>query len=146
MWLNARRDTTCIFSVYKIQIEMNFHISALTIIVTSAFLAACGGGGDNASTTSNSAPTVAYSKTETIQEGQLLSVTLPAGKYRAEITSSNNGVIVSWVGGSQCAKSIEVIEYANNCELTIQGQLLVENPTTLGLGGAEIATVKILKL
>ena len=125
---------------------MHINKSILSIVAASGFLAACGGGGDGASNAASAAPTAVYNKTETIQEGQQLSVTLPPGNYRAEITASNNGVVVSWVGGSQCAKSVEAVEYGFNCDLSIQGQLVIENPTTFGLGSAEITTVKILKL
>ena len=63
----------------------------LAVLVMAMGIAACGGGsGGN---------DVVYDKTITIAEGQQLSVILPAGSYRADITSNNKGVVVSWVAG-----------------------------------------------
>ena len=111
----------------------------IATIATTMVIAACGGGGDGSNN-------VVYNQTNTISENQQLSVILPAGTYRADITSSNNGVITSWVGGNSCATSAETKAYSASCNLVIQGQLLVLNPTLLGLGGDEIVTVLVTRL
>ncbi|MFG6447256.1 hypothetical protein ACG0Z6_03255 [Roseateles sp. BYS180W] len=115
---------------------------------TKAFLAlatvaltACGGGEGGDSNGNN----VVVNESVTLSEGMFRSYTLSAGNYQAEVTSSTNGVIVEWVGGNNCAKSAEVKAYSQSCQLTINGQLLVTNPTVLGLGGSEIVTVKVTK-
>ena len=111
-----------------------FRISLPTSFLCMA-LAACGGGSD-----SNSI--VVYNDVKTISEGQQLSVILPPGTYKADISSSNHGVVVSWVGGD-CPTSNETKAISATCTLTIKGQLLILNPTTFGLGGDEITTIKV---
>ena len=110
----------------------------LVLVSFAALLTACGGGGDDE-------PTTVYNRTETLFEGYQLSLTLPAGTYRAEITASNNGVGINWVGGSACSNYSEVRTYAADCTMSAQGQLVISNPTLLGLGGSEIVTIKVTK-
>ena len=111
-----------------------FRISLQTSSLCMA-LAACGGGSDSSSI-------VVYDDVKIISEGQQLSVPLSAGTYKAEISSSNHGVVVSWVGGN-CPTSNETKAISVTCTLAIKGQLLILNPTTFGLGGDEIATLKV---
>ena len=117
---------------------MTLSFTRLALISTVAFLTACGGGSDDE-------PTTVYNRTETISEGYQLSLTLPAGTYRAEITASNNGVGINWVGGTACSNDSEVRTYAADCTMSAQGQLVISNPTLLGLGGSEIVTIKVTK-
>lgn len=114
--------------------------STLALISLALTLASCGGGDNNDKS-------VVVSESRTLTEGTQLSYTLAAGNYSVEITSSNNGVRVSWVGGSGagCTASAEVKTYTSTCELSIQGQLIALNPTTLGLGGSEIVSVKVTR-
>jgi hypothetical protein len=70
--------------------------TTIGLITLITGLTGCGGGTDTTAT----APQPIVSETQTIAEGMQMSYTLPAGAYRAEITSSNNGIIASWVGGS----------------------------------------------
>ncbi len=105
------------------------------------FLAGCGGGGDDDSGRE------VVSESRPIGEGVALSYTLPAATYAIEVTSSNNGVVVSWLGGSGagCATSTEVKTYQTTCTLSIQGQLIITNPTTFGLGGAENVSIRVTR-
>ena len=114
------------------------------VFVGALLLAGCGGGStsDPAATTSP----IIINEVQTLQEGTQLSYPMVAGNYLAEITSSNNGVVISWPGGANCATSPEVKTYSSSCVLTSQGQLVIVNPTLLGLGGAEIVTIKVTKL
>jgi hypothetical protein len=112
-------------------------IKGFTSCVIALTLSACGGGDDGSST-------VVVNETKTISEGYYVSYTLDAGTYTAEITASNNGVKVAWVGGS-CTNSDEVKSYKSTCQLTTKGQLTVTNPTVFGLGGDEITTIKVSK-
>jgi len=111
----------------------------LQILVLSIALGGCGGDGDDGREVAN--------ETQTLGEGVQLSYTLPAATYRAEITSSNNGVVVSWVGGSGagCAASVETKTYTSTCTLSLQGQVVIQNPTTFGLGGSEVVTVRLVR-
>jgi hypothetical protein len=102
-------------------------------------LVACGGGGDNQSADEDvkaSSTTQIVSETKTLVEGVQLSYTLSAGTYMANITSSNNGVIVSWPGGTNCQTSSETKVYSASCTFAAQGQIVISNPTTFGLGGS----------
>ncbi len=112
----------------------------LLVCAMAATLAACGGGDSD-----DGKEVVSDSKT--LAEGVVVSYTLPAGTYTAEITSSNNGVQVSWIGGSGsgCGTSSEVKTYKSTCNLSIQGQLTVTNPTTFGLGGSEIVSIRVTR-
>lgn len=111
--------------------------TALAIVATAA-LAACGGG-DSETRIQD------VNDTQTIGEGAYITYTLPAGQYNAQISASNNGVVVEWIGGSNCATSAEVKSYSQTCTLNQQGQLKILNPTLLGLGGSEYVTVKIVQ-
>ena len=98
-------------------------------------LAACGGGGSDDAN-------VLVNDQQRIPEGVQLSYPLPVGNYSAEITASNNGVNIAWVGGT-CQSASETKSYKQTCQLTQAGQLVVSNPTTLGLGGDELVTVRV---
>jgi len=115
--------------------------SVFAVIAACAMLSGCGGGGEDKS----SPPVVSESKT--LADGTQLSYTLSAGTYSVEVTSSNNGVVVSWLGGSGsgCASSAESKALTMTCTLSIQGQLLITNPTTFGLGASEIVSIRVTK-
>lgn len=110
----------------------------LRILISSPLIAlamaGCGGGSDG---------TVVANETKTIAEGSYLTYALPAGKYEAQVSSSNNGVAVEWIGSSNCGKSGEIKTHDYACTLTQTGQLKITNPTTLFLGGDEFVTVKV---
>lgn len=114
------------------------NFSAIAAILLSSILSACGGGDE-------SSPVVVVNESQTLTEGTQASYTLPAGTYHAEITASNNGVVMNWLGGSACATSTEIKTYNVTCSLSIAGQLTILNPTLLGLGGPEVVTIKITK-
>lgn len=116
-------------------------ISKYATFTTAILLvSACGGGN------SDSGHQAVYNQTHILAEGEQISITLQKGRYRAEITSNNNGVIVSWIGESLCPTSSETKEYSADCNLGIQGQLTVTNPTTFGLGGSETTSIKVYQL
>jgi hypothetical protein len=119
---------------------MDFKKHALVLCLAASQIAGCGGGSDD----DNGAQQV-VARTETLAEGTQLSYTLAAGTYNANITASNNGVIVSWPGGNNCATSAETRAYSGTCTLSAQAQIVILNPTTFGLGGSEITTISITK-
>ena len=112
-------------------------LARLSFLSLSLLLSACGGGG--------SEPQTVVDAQKSLAEGTQLSYALKAGTYTAHITSSNNGVEVSWVGGSNCNSSSETKSYSGSCVLPATGQLVIVNPTVFGLGGAEIITVQLVK-
>lgn len=107
-------------------------------IMISAFFTGCGGGDDE------DLSLTVYNKTISIEEGFYYTISLEDGTYNAEITSSNNGVSVEWIGGD-CKDVNETKSYTAECTLSINGQVKISNPTLLGLGGSEHVTVKIKK-
>ncbi|TBO32556.1 hypothetical protein EYS42_05035 [Aquabacterium lacunae] len=120
-------------------------LKSIAILAPLCFLAACGGGGDGAGSTASNDLVLRESKV--LEEGASFSMRLTPGTYKANVTSSSSGVVVTWVGDSQgCGKSGEVKVYSQICTFTITGQLLVANPTTFGLGAQEIVTVEVFKL
>ncbi len=70
---------------------------------------------------------------------------IPAGKYRLELTASNDGDTVEWIG-SNCPATQAMTSLSASCEMPRDGQLLVTNPTTLGLGAASMTTVKLTRV
>ena len=114
--------------------------SALAYAFVSLLISGCGGGGDG-----GGGSTTVVHRTETIAEGSTLSLSLPAGTYHAEITASNNGVDVTWVGGSGCLSSHESKVYTASCVLPIAGQLTILNYSLLGLGSAEVTTINVTR-
>ena len=118
---------------------MKIKIALLSSLVV--LFAGCGGGSD--ATGSNLTESVIVKESQVLSEGISVSYPLPAGTYTAEITSSNNGVKIQWIGNATCAASTEVKSYSNSCTLSQQGQLNISNPTLLGLGGEEIVTIKV---
>jgi hypothetical protein len=115
-------------------------LAALTCAAFAFGLTGCGGGsgdGDGSGTV--------IDEQQTISEGGQVSYQLPAGTYDATITSSNNGVVISWPGGSNCPSSAETKSYSGTCLIPASGQLVITNPTLLGLGGDEISAIKVNK-
>jgi hypothetical protein len=128
----------CISSIYIAELGISLkHLRLIlgTIAATTA-LAACGGGDSDVSST-------LIDKQVTVSEGTQVAYSLSAGKYYATITSSNNGVIISWPGSSNCPTSSETTYYSASCVIQASGQLVINNPTLLGLGGSEIVHIKL---
>lgn len=116
----------------------------ITLIAPVCLLVACGGGGSSSS--SSASNELVFRESQVLEEGATYSWTLPAGTYKANVTSSSSGVVVSWVGGGAgCTQSGEVKVHSQTCTLVIAGQLLVKNPTTFGLGSSEIASVEVFR-
>lgn len=111
-------------------------LARLSAISLALSLSACGGGGESQTV---------VNEQHTLVEGATRSYAIKAGTYTAHITSSNNGVEVSWVGGTNCNDSSETKSYSGSCVLPATGQLVIVNPTVFGLGGAEIITVQLVK-
>ncbi len=106
----------------------------------AALLVAGCGGGDSF------VQVVIVDETRTLAEGGQLSYPLAIGTYRAEITSSRNGVAVVWVGGTGCQSATETRTYSASCSVDALGALGIVNPTLLGAPGDEMLTIKITRL
>ncbi len=109
-------------------------------LCASLLLTACGGGSDDLPAG------VVADRFETLSEGQYIAFSLPKATYTIEVSANNHGVVVSWVNGSGCTTSAERLVYAATCTLAGDGQVIVTNPTTFGLGGAETVTIKVTRL
>lgn len=102
-------------------------------------VAGCGGG-------DSFVQVVIVDETRTLAEGGQVSFPLAVGTYRAEITSSRNGVAVVWVGGTGCAGATETKAYNASCSVDAVGALGLVNPTLLGVPGDEVVSIKITRL
>src|SRR5262245_34138095 len=80
-----------------------------------------------------------------LKDGESMSWQLPAGTYRLELTASDDGDSVEWIGGN-CPATQAMRSLATTCEMPRDGQLVVRNPTTFGLGAASMTTVKLTRV
>lgn len=111
----------------------------LIAVGTAVLVSACGGGG-------SVVQIVVVDETRTLAEGAQVSYPLAIGTYRAEITSSRNGVAVIWVGGTGCQNVTETKAYNATCSVDTVGALTLVNPTLLGIPGDEVVSVKVTRL
>lgn len=111
----------------------------LPALAAAAFLSACGGG-------DSVVQIIVVDETRTLVEGAQLSYPLALGTYRAEITSSRNGVAVVWLGGTACQSATETRSYNATCVVDAVGALGLVNPTLLGLPGDEVVSIKVTRL
>jgi hypothetical protein len=109
-----------------------FMIGALSLL-----LVACGGGSDT--------PVPVIEENRTLSEGAQLSYPRLVGEYRAEITSSRNGIAIVWLGGSGCQSATEVRSYSASCLIPSIGTLTIVNPTLLGAPGDEVVNVRVFR-
>lgn len=73
-----------------------------------------------------------------LNDGERYNLTLGQGHYAAEVKVESRGttygVTLQWIGGTGCEDRDEAQELTARCTITNTGSLVVENPTTLGLG------------
>jgi hypothetical protein len=80
-----------------------------------------------------------------LADGASVSWKLDPGTYRLELTANNDGATAEWVGAN-CPKTQPMRELSMTCEMPRTGQLIITNPTRLGLGAKVSVTVKVTKL
>ena len=80
-----------------------------------------------------------------LADGSQTSWRLQPGTYRLQMTASGDGASVEWVG-TNCPRASESRNVAMSCELNQPGQLIVGNPTVLGLGTSASVTVHLTRL
>jgi len=118
--------------------------SIVAMLSTAVFLTACGGGGGDGG--GGGTDETIVNEMLKIQEGMKLSYQIKQpGTYRANITASNNGVIVSWPGSTCPGSSAETKVYTASCFFPSTGQLTIYNPTTFSLGADEIVTITLVR-
>jgi hypothetical protein len=82
---------------------------------------------------------------EILKDGAMKVYKLDPGSYKVELTASNDGAQVRWIGAN-CGSSGQVTSLDTACSLDRTGQLLIENPTEYGQGASTSVTVKVTKL
>lgn len=92
-----------------------------------------------------STDTVILEKAMQLQDGSGSSWNLSAGRYKLELSSANGGADVEWIGAS-CTGASESQQYSVICDMLTNGQLIIKNPTLLGLGPSINISVKITSL
>ncbi len=92
-----------------------------------------------------SAPVVVLDTMETIPDGKAISYPVKPGLYRVEMTATGDGASVQWVGAN-CLGAKEQTVFDGTCELLRDGQLVIGNPTTFGLGADTSVTIKLTRL
>lgn len=88
---------------------------------------------------------VVVDELEILADGASKIYKLDPGSYKVEMTASNDGAQVRWVGAS-CGSSGQVTDLETACSLDKTGQLVVENPTEFGQGASTSVTIKVTKL
>ena len=89
--------------------------------------------------------TVVVDQLVVLQEGESQIWKLDTGSYKVEMTASDDGAQVRWIGSS-CGASGQVKELQMACPLETTGQLIVENPTEFGMGASVSVTVKVTQM
>jgi hypothetical protein len=90
--------------------------------------------------------TVIVDRMESLKDGTGVSFKLDPGTYKVDVTASNDGVTVKFIGSSCPGAEKETQNFSTICELTQTGQVTIDNPSTFGAGSGSTVTVKITKL
>lgn len=80
-----------------------------------------------------------------LSDGQAVSWRMEPGRYKVELTATGDGASIEWAGVS-CPPAEEAKQYSTICDFHQQGQVVVTNPTTFGLGQATSVSIKITHL
>ncbi len=110
---------------------------AWALIVTATILCGCN--------VSNLGDRVVMDQLLVLKDGESNIFKLSPGSYRLELTASNDGASVEWIGG-ECQPIPQTKSMTSHCRLSKTGQLIISNPTALGLGASTSCTVKVTKL
>ena len=87
-----------------------------------------------------------------LNDGNRVSWSLNQGKYEIETkvrasNGSGHGVTVTWVGGSSdCKNEAESQEILSRCSIENTGSVVIENPSTFGMGPAADGVVAIYEV
>lgn len=83
---------------------------------------------------------------ESLVDGAERSYSLESGTYRLELTATGDGASVEWLGGDCPSSGGQTQTYSATCDMTQAGQVVISNPTSLGLGAASSVSLKIIRL
>lgn len=89
-------------------------------------------------------PVKVIDEQQQIPDGGSLTWRISSGTYSIRVVSSPDGAKVKWVGAS-CANSGDTKEFNSDCIVRQDAQLVVENPTTLGLGPTNTVLVVLTR-
>ncbi|NOK12576.1 hypothetical protein [Corallococcus exercitus] len=86
-----------------------------------------------------------------LNDGARTSWSLPQGHYEIEAQvrsadGSTHGITLSWVGGSNCQDAGEAQKLRSQCTIDNTGSVILENPTTFGLGPAADGVVAMYEV
>lgn len=123
------------------------------------FISGCDSGGNSGGRWSGSAgssqeipppptPTdiVLVDALEILEDGASWIHKLEEGRYELQMTASNDGATVEWIGGT-CGKSAPLERTTMTCSMQGTGQIVISNPTVFfGLGSSSSVTIKLTKL
>lgn len=106
-------------------------------------IVACSPNGDNA--LSPPKDKIIADQAQWLGDGAAIAYKLEPGIYKLEMTASSDGAAVEWVGTS-CPGTNETKSFSVICEIPSLGQVIVKNPTLLGLGATSSVSVRITRL
>jgi hypothetical protein len=87
---------------------------------------------------------VVIDQARVLRDGESLSWHLLSGRYQLEMTASDDGATVEWIGGN-CPTTQPMRQLSTSCEMRSEGQLIIKNPSTFGLGAPVSVTVKVTR-
>lgn len=91
------------------------------------------------------APRPVIEQFSSLKDGEYHTWPLPPGTYSITVTATNDGISVEWIGG-QCENAKrETRSFSGTCNLPRGGQLVLTNPTLLGLGQSTQINVVVMK-
>lgn len=88
---------------------------------------------------------VVVDKATQLEDGRGIYWNIEPGRYKIELNSTSDGANIEWVGAS-CPGANEVKQYSIMCDMPTNGQVIVKNPTILGLGPAINVSIRITHL
>jgi hypothetical protein len=83
---------------------------------------------------------------KSLKDGTGVSFKLDPGTYKVDVTASDDGVTVRFIGCSCPGAEKETQNFSTICQLTQTGQVTIDNPSVFGTGAGSTVTVKITKL
>ena len=110
-------------------------LSVVLLVFLGALLVGCGVDDE-----------VVVDRMVSVKDGYGTSYKLDPGTYKVEVTASDDGVTVKFIGCSCPGSDKETENFSTICELTQTGQVTIDNPSVFGSGSGSTVTVKITKL
>jgi hypothetical protein len=80
-----------------------------------------------------------------VADGMMKSWSVPTGNYMIEFTATGDGGTIE-LSGSDCFKTQPMLRWRQRCDLAMDGQLVIANPTVFRTGAATSVTVRVVRL